>query len=103
MRVTAWVRRFIRNASTPGSGARGKGPRTWQSTAKRLQLELDPDEIVLARRQLIVLVQGEAYSDELRTLRSFRDVAKGSYLYRLVPFVDDRLIRVNSRLHMSDL
>ena len=53
VRVVAWVRRFIRNIKTPGAGARG--PRTRQTAAKRRQLELDPDEIVQARRQLLVV------------------------------------------------
>ena len=95
VRVVAWVRRFIRNIRTPGAGARGKGPRTRQTAAKRRQLELDPDEIVQARRQLLVVVQGDAYPDEVSALRSGRDVAKGSPLYSLAPFIDDDgLVRV---------
>ena len=104
VRVVAWVRRFIRNARNAVGRARGVRLGTRQAAAKRRQLALDPEEVVQARRQLLICVQREAYPDEVKALQSGKEVSKGSPLYRPAPFVDDDgLLRVKSRLQHSDL
>ncbi|XP_015119443.1 uncharacterized protein LOC107042773 [Diachasma alloeum] len=67
-------------------------------------LELQPSELEEARVFWVKETQAEYFSEDLRRLRESKSVARGSQLFRLVPFLDaDGVMRLTGRLHKSAL
>lgn len=89
-RTTAWVRRFLTNARTRDPALRIKG-------------ELSADEVREAVRQLVRLVQREAFADELAALEAGNAVERQSSVFILKPYVDEAgLLRVHGRTDAAD-
>ena len=90
VRVVAWVRRFIENCRCPQE--------------KRIDSELSFTELANARNELLRQEQRRVFHEEWTALKRGKKVSKSSAIFRLAPFVDDdRLLRVGSRLEMSEL
>lgn len=86
-RVIAYCYRFVSNIKN----IKQNGP-------------LEVIEIQRAEKIVIRWVQTEAFSEEYCALKANREIAKGSILKSLRPFIDeDDLIRVGGRLQHSDL
>ncbi|KAK2575256.1 hypothetical protein KPH14_012780 [Odynerus spinipes] len=65
---------------------------------------LSSNELRGATKILVKLVQQEAFSEELRSLKNRKELPKGSKLLSLHPFIDDEgLLRVGGRLKNSNL
>ena len=89
LRVTTWCLRFIWNADWLGP---------------YLQGPLQSFELQQALCVLVVLVQKERFSDEIRALEANKDIDKKSSLCSLSPFLDAHgIIRVGGRLQSSNL
>ncbi|XP_064486113.1 uncharacterized protein LOC135398658 [Ornithodoros turicata] len=57
-----------------------------------------------ARNVILLSVQREAYTEEMKCLQKKQNVRQGSPLYKLDPFLDEyRLVRVGGRLRNADL
>lgn len=60
------------------------------------------DELDASQRQLIRLVQGELFPEEIKSLREKGKIGKGNHILRLNPFLDSQdLLRVGGRLTNS--
>ena len=90
VRVVAWVRRFIENCRC--------------RQEKRILSELTSTELANARNELLRQEQRRVFHDEWTVLKRGKKVSKSSAIFRLAPFLDDDgLLRVGSRLEMSEL
>jgi len=90
IRVIGWVRRYIHNSRTDRF-SRSSGDLTYE-------------ELSVAKCVLFKCVQDEAFPQELDCLKKGKPIPKSSSIYRLTPFLsDDGLMRVKSRLLMSEL
>ena len=90
VRVTAWVKRFIRNARNPDS----------RITAA----DLSYGEIREAKMTLIGQTQRSLYPVEYTSLARGQSVSKSSTIYKLGPFMsEDGLIRMKGRLQMAEM
>jgi len=87
IRITAWLTRFVFNASIP-SGNQGN----------RKKGSLSAEELSNSKIFWLIHIQGSFYED-LQRLKNNQSVSSGSPLKALNPFVDqDGLIRVGGRL-----
>lgn len=90
IRVVAWVQRFLCNVR--------------KKTDVRLFGEISYEEMKDAKLLLLQQVQSREFPEEVRALREGRPISKSSSLYKLTPYLaDDNLLRVEGRLHQSDL
>ena len=90
VRVVGWILRFAFNAkSKPQSRRMG---------------DLSFTELESAKIQLIKIVQAQHFQEEIHALQAGSHVKKGSSLYQLSPFIDDKgLLRVQGRLEFARL
>jgi hypothetical protein len=90
VRVVAWVLRFINNAKNP--------------KAKVMTKELSFEEQLEAKMCLFKEYQVQAFFEEMVLLKKGLGIPKGSVIFRLSPYLDERgFLRVKGRLQKSDL
>ena len=88
-RVVAWVLRFVRNS---------------RDRSHRCSLpDLTGEEVAAARDVLFRQAQRASFPDEIKALEQGRDVAVGSPIRSLTPYLADGVLRVRGRLQFSDL
>ena len=87
-RIFAWVLRFITNCR---SRKRAKGP-------------LCAEELTNANDKVLLCAQRSSYTREVEALKHKHTLPRGSPLYKLNPFLDDKgLLRLNLRLENAEL
>ena len=87
-RIIAWVLRFMNNAR-----------RLKTSTG-----ELDVNELKIAKRQFLKILQLQHFRKEIALLEEGKRLTKDSKLIKLDPFLDeDGLLRVRGRIQLSEL
>ncbi|XP_015118405.1 uncharacterized protein LOC107042049 [Diachasma alloeum] len=92
--VTAWCRRIFLV----------QWGRVSKSAKKFESLVLGPEELEDARKFWMRQTQGEWFAEDLRKLNESKEVARGSQLFRLVPFLDgEGVMSLTGRLHKSSL
>lgn len=89
LRIVAWCLRFISNLR--------------KSEVVKTNF-LQTSELNEAQSLIIVNIQKQAFSEEIRALKSGRCLSSGSKLIMLYPFLDDKdILRVGGRLRNSNL
>lgn len=93
IRITAWIARFVLNASIPA-----------MRHCERTSGPLSVAELSNAKTFWLLHAQNIAFSDDLSKLRKSQQVSAKSQLKKLNPFIDEHgLIRVGGRLAQSNL
>lgn len=87
-RAFAFCKRFIRNCQTKSKEDRKRGPLTL-------------DELKDSLLTLIKFAQQECFANDIKTLEQQGIVLRKSSILDLNPFMEDGLIRVGGRLHLS--
>jgi len=87
LRVTAWIKRFVHNASS----------------SSKMRGELTADEMFEAEKYWIKLTQERSFSPEISSLKAGKTLNADSKIRDLRPFLDeDELLCVGGRLQQSD-
>lgn len=87
LRVTAWIKRFVHNASS----------------SSKMRGELTADELFEAEKDWIKVTQNSSFSHEINLLKAGKTLNADSKIRDLKPFLDeDELLCVGGRLQQSD-
>jgi hypothetical protein len=85
--TTAWVLRFLNSVRR----------------REKSIVELTATELTVARMYWVRVVQEEAFTTELQSLRKYLPLPRGSKIARFNPFLEDGLVHLGGRLQCADL
>ena len=88
-RVSAWVDRFLENSRWPA--------------ALRREGTIQPDEVASAGMRIIKQAQQEVFKEEIRVVKTGKELPSGSKLQALKPVLDkDGILRCDGRLRFAE-